>query len=224
MNPLTVLNDAFFFFSRHLGRIALLCLPLIALESLASSLLSRLFESGHSAACELLVGLAFYPLYNASLILLLDARSQRQRPSLLNLLLASLPLWPAYAVLYAANTLLTIMAASVFLLPAIWLMVKLAFSEYLLVLRGLPPLQAMRESFMLTTGHFWSLLGCGLLALAPLLPFNAWSGDMLGARPPLIDSLLVDCIRGMLQLFATVVLFRCFMLCTPAPAEEPGHQ
>ena len=35
MNPLTVLRDAFHFFSRHLPSIAPLCLPLIAAECLA---------------------------------------------------------------------------------------------------------------------------------------------------------------------------------------------
>ncbi len=34
MNPFDVLRDSLYFFKRHLGRIAQLCLPLVILEAL----------------------------------------------------------------------------------------------------------------------------------------------------------------------------------------------
>ena len=78
MNPLTVLRDAFHFFSRHLPSIAPLCLPLIAAECLARAVVAGLVDTDHSPAYELLVGLFFYPLYSAALILYLDTRSNGQ--------------------------------------------------------------------------------------------------------------------------------------------------
>ena len=57
MNPLTVLRDAFHFFSRHLPGIAPLCLPLIAAECLARAVVASLVDTDHSPAYELLVGL-----------------------------------------------------------------------------------------------------------------------------------------------------------------------
>ena len=132
MNPLTVLRDAFHFFSRHLPSIAPLCLPLIAAECLARAVVAGLVDTDHSPAYELLVGLFFYPLYSAALILFLDARSQGQRPSTRNLLAAALPLWPSFAVLAGLSTLLIMLGGALFLPVALYLMVKLAFSEYLL--------------------------------------------------------------------------------------------
>ncbi|MBC9249307.1 hypothetical protein A9179_03345 [Pseudomonas alcaligenes] len=220
MNPLSVLRDALFFFSRHLPSIVPLCLPLIALESLTRALVSSLVEPAHAPAYGLLVGLLFYPLYSAALILFLDARSQGKRPSIRNLLAASLPLWPSFAVLSGFTTLLLMLAASAYLLPALWVMVKLAFAEYLLVLRGLTPLQAMRESFLLTVGHFWSLLACVLLVMVPLWLLDDWSLRLLGEQHDPIDSLLLDCVNSFLQLFASVVLFRCYMLCAAQPTPD----
>lgn len=220
MNPLSVLRDSFIFFSRNLHSIAPLCLPLIAVECLLRAVVSGLVPAAHSPTYELLVGLVVYPLYSAALILFLDARSQGRRPSLRNLLAASALLWPSFAVLAGLSTLLIMLAASAFVLPALWVMVKLAFAEYLLVLRGLTPLQAMRESFMLTIGHFWSLLACVLLVIVPLWLLDDWTLQLLGEQPDAVGSLLLDILNGFLQLFSTVVLFRCFMLCTPQPAEE----
>lgn len=222
MNPLNILRDALFFFTRNLGRIAPLCLPLVAVECIVRAVLISQISPEHAPAYGLLVSLLFYPLYSAALILLLDARSQGRRPSTRNLLAAAIPLWPAFAVLAGVSTLLIMLAASFFVLPALWVMVKLAFAEYLLVLRGLTPLQAMRDSFLLTVGHFWSLLACVLLVIVPLWLFDDWTLRLLGQQSDAVGSLLLDCLNGFLQLFSTVVLFRCFMLCSP-PITENGE-
>lgn len=220
MNPLNILRDAFFFFSRNISLIARLCLPLVALECITRAALTSQFDPAHAPAYGMLIGLVFYPLYSAALILLLDARSQNHRPRIRDLLAASLPIWPSFAVLAGLSTLLIMLAASVFVLPALWVMVKLAFAEYLLVLRGLTPLQAMRESFQLTTGHFWSLLACVLLVIVPLWLLDNSTLRLVGEQPDVIDRLLLDCINSFLQLFSTVVLFRCFMLCTPQATQD----
>lgn len=215
MNPLIVLSDAFHFFRRNLSNIAPLCLPLIVAESLVRTLVSGISSPGHAPAYELLVGLLFYPLYSAALILYLDARSQGQRPSTRNLLAAAVQLWPPFAVLAGLSTLLIMIGGALFLPVALWLMVKLAFAEYCLVLHGATPLQAIRESFQLSSGHFWSLLACVLLVIVPLWLLDDWTLQLLGKQTDLIGSLLLDVLNNFLQLFSSVVLFRCFMLCRP---------
>jgi len=219
MNPLNVLRDSWFFFSRNLGAIARLCLPLVLLECLVKQVLTTWVTDQYLAVSEVLTGLLFYPFYTAALILFLDARSRSLQPRILDLLAAALRLWPALAVLAALSTLLIMLGASLLVLPGLWVMVKLAFSEYLLVLRGLPPLAALRGSFMLSSGHFWSILACVLGVMAPLWLLDGWSYRQLGEHPELLPALLLDCANGFLQLFATVVMFRLFMLASEPAAE-----
>lgn len=217
MNPLHVLRDAWFFFSHNLLAIARLCLPLIVLEALLQQQVGAAVAAESKALYRILVGLLFYPLYTGALILFLDARSNGQMPAARDLLAVSLRLWPAFALLAGLNTLAVLLGASLFVLPGLWLMIKLAFAEYLLVLRGVGPLKALHESFEMTSGYFWPMLTCMLSVALPLWLLDGWlqqnqAGDLL--------DLLLSSLNGFLQLFSTVVVFRLLMLRSTLPTRD----
>ena len=75
MSPLSVLRDAWFFFSHNLAAIARLCLPLLLLEATCQTLLAAQLGEEANPAYGILLGVLFYPLYAAPLILFVDARS-----------------------------------------------------------------------------------------------------------------------------------------------------
>jgi len=222
MNVLAILRDAWFFYSRHFLTIVRLCLPLILLESLTRLGIDHWLANDAPPALDLLVGLIFYPLYVGALILFLDARSRGHDPALGAVYARALPLWPALAVLSGLGTLLILLGASLFVLPGIWVMVKIAFAEYLLVLRGLTPLAALKQSFQLTRGHFLLVLGCVMTVLLPVWMLEVWIAAQLFADepPPLLPAMLLDGVVGLLQLLPTIMLFRCFMLCSEPPARQ----
>ena len=82
---------------------------------------------------------------------------------------------------FGLGTLLILLGASLFVLPGIWVMVKIAFAEYLLVLRGLTPLAALKQSFQLTRGHFLLVLGCVMTVLLPVWMLEVWIAAQLFA-------------------------------------------
>lgn len=211
MNPLNLLRDTWFFFSRNLPAIAVLCLPWVLLENLAQHALKGWLSGPNSMAYGLLAGLLFYPLYSAALILLVDARSRGLQPRTRDLLAAALRLWPSFALLAGLSTLLIMLGASLFVLPALWVMVKLALAEYLLVLRNLSPLAAMRESIRMTQGYFWLTAGCLLAVMLPLWLMDWWLYQQLGEQPDAWLSVLLDSALSFAQLFVTVLLFRLYM-------------
>jgi hypothetical protein len=222
MNSFDVLRDSLYFFKRNLGQIVRLCLPLVIFEALLQQVVDRSTEPDSFPGISVMVGLLVYPLYTAALILFLDARSRGESPSTRELLSRSAYLWPRFALLTALNTLLILIGLSLYFLPGIWLMVTLAFGEYLLVLRGLAPLAAMKESLRLTRGHFLRILVCILCVMGPLWVLK---GATLAIYPdpqnPVI-SLLIDSAHSFLQLFTSVVLFRLFMLIADAPEKIDG--
>ncbi|MDN7141590.1 hypothetical protein KC131_13155 [Pseudomonas sp. JQ170] len=211
MNPLSVLRDSLYFFRRHLTSIVQLCLPLVVLETLCTQLLYSQLGEKPSPAYGMLVSLLFYPIYSAALILYLDTRSNGEAPPKRDLFARALQLWPTLALLIMISSLLIMAGVALFVLPGIWVMINLVFAEYLLVLRGLPVIAAMRESARMTTGNFWRILICVLAVLAPL-----WLIDgllmMAFPEPQGGVQFALDCLNSFLQLFSTVVLYRLFML------------
>lgn len=217
MNPFDVLRDSLYFFKRHLGRIAQLCLPLVILEAVLQQGLDSAIGPEGFPGYSLIVGLLVYPLYTVVLILFLDARSRGESPPARDLLATALILWPRFALLTALNTLLILVGISLYFLPGLWLMVALGFSEYLLVLRGLTPLAAMKESLRMTRGNFWRILLCILCVMGPLWLLKGASVSVYPPPQNPLLSLLIESIHSFLQLFTSVVLFRMFMLIAEKP-------
>ncbi|AXO60600.1 hypothetical protein DZC76_04195 [Pseudomonas sp. phDV1] len=215
MKPLSVLRDAWFFSSHNLLAIARLTLPLLLLEAIAQTILAAQLGEGANPAYGVLLGILFYPLYAAPLILLLHARSIGQTPGNAQLFAAGLQLWPTFALMTGLSTLAIMLGLSLFIVPGIWIMMRLAFSELILVLRQEPPLRALQASFTLTEGRFWPVFTCLANVLVPLWLLDWWT------QPSQSDTLLWvlhQAGNGFLQLFAIVVLFRLFMLLEPQQA------
>ncbi|MBD8495754.1 hypothetical protein IFR09_17940 [Pseudomonas syringae] len=212
MNPLNILQDSLYFFRHNLISIAVLCLPLVVLEALVKQAVGNAVASNASHAYELVVGLFFYPLYSGALILLLDARTRGEQPRTVDIWAMTLRLWPGFAVLSAVSTLLIMFGLSLFVLPGLWLMIKLAFSEYLLVLRQRTPMMAMRESMHMTNGHFLRILLCLLCLYIPLSMIEGIGLYLLPEPQKPGVSLMLDSLGSFLQLFMGVVMFRLFML------------
>lgn len=211
MNPLPIIRDAWYFFRHNLGAIARLCLPMILLEALAQTVLLSSSGEHTPAAYSLLIGLLFYPLYTGALIIFMAARSSGQTPAPANVLALTLRQWPRFAVLTALTNLLFMLGAQFLLLPALYVMVKLAFSEYLLVLREASPLASMRDSFMQTNGHFLRILLCILVVVLPLWILESLSFSLVGAGD-VLSLFGVETASSFLQLFSSVVGFRLFMV------------
>ena len=169
-----------------------------------------------------IVGLLVYPLYTAALILFLDARSRGESPRTRDLLAASASLWPRFALLTAVNTLMILVGLSLYFLPGIWLMVMLAFAEYLLVLRNMQPLAAIRESMRMARGNFLRILVCILCVMAPLWLLKGASVSVYPEPNPIL-SVIIESAHSFLQLFTSVVLFRLFMLIGDAADNSSGN-
>ncbi|WP_435607339.1 YciC family protein [Pseudomonas knackmussii] len=219
MNPISILRDTWFFFSRHLGTLLPLCLPWIVLESLTQQQLSLAAQSQQFAPWGMAAGLVFYPIYTASLLLYLIDFGEERRRGVSELWRAALRLWPAFALLSALSSLLIVIGFSLMILPGIYVMIKLAFAEVLLVKRGLRPLDAMRESFRLTNGHFFLLLTTVLVILAPTWALQGYIEQLNSEAAGY--GLALNALSGFFQLLLTVLTYRIYML---GPEREQGGE
>lgn len=214
MTPLSVLRDAWYFSRNNLSAIAHLTLPLLLLETIAQALLSAQLGADANPAYGILLGILFYPLYAGPLILFMHARSNGQTPGNAQLLAAGLQLWPRFALLAGISTLAIMLGLSLLIVPGIWVMVRLAFAELVLVLHQETPLRALQVSVAMTAGRFWPVLTCLLSVLVPLWLLDWWT---LPEQSDTLLWVLQQSVSGFLQLFAIIVLFRLFMLFEAQP-------
>ena len=212
MNPLTVLRDSLYFIQRNLGQVITLCLPLVILEAVLQYVVDDAVGPNASQGYALIVGLLVYPLYTGALIVFLDARCRGESPSNRDVLARALSLWPKFALLAAISTLLIVLGLSMFFIPGIYLTVVLAFSEYNLVLRGQPPLTAIKSSLIMSRGHFWRIFVCILAVMGPLLLLKQLSFSLVPEDTNAVVTVALESFNSFLQLFLSVVLFRLFML------------
>lgn len=217
MSPFSILRDAWFFSSHNLAAIARLTLPLLLLEAIAQALLAAQLGEDANPAYAVLLGILVYPLYAAPLILFLHARSLGQAPGNAQLFAAGLQLWPTFALMAGLSTLAIMLGLSLFIVPGIWIMVRLAFAEVILVLRQEPPMRALQSSFGLTEGRFWPVFVCLANVLVPLWLLDWWTQP---SRDDTLLWVLQQAGNGFLQLLAVVVVFRLFMLLDTQSAPE----
>lgn len=213
MNPQQILRESWFFYSRNILQIALLCGPLILLQAISAFFWEQSQGSKLEFGQSLLLGLLFSPLYQSVLIYFLAARSSGTALSASQLFAAALRIWPAFVLLTCLTQIVTLLGLLLLIAPGVWIAVKLSMASYLLVLRQQQPIDAMRESFRLTTAHFWNIV---ILALASIVPLVVLAALLLGLagveNSEGFGGVLLALPLGLAQLFTTVVLFRFFML------------
>ena len=110
-------------------------------------------------------------------------------------------------------TILVVIGLFLFIIPGIWLMVRLAFSKFLLVLNHVAPIDAMRQSLVLSKSRFWLMFKCMYVVIVSVFLLNVLVGIVIAQLGSgLVAIVAVASVFGILSLYLTVVMFRIFML------------
>ncbi|MCQ2996431.1 hypothetical protein NLO95_20210 [Pseudomonas syringae] len=259
MNPINILTSSFRLLFRNAGSIALLCVPLLVVEMFIRNIGRGQLSSGNDLAWQAIIGTVIPPLYTGLLLLILDARSRDAPVATGDFLSKVLRLWPALAVLsaldqllivvvdmslIAADTWLNIIPSTVQVIPpvigatlrwgvfflALWMMMRLMFNQCLVLLRGLSIAAAIRESFILSRGQLWQVVGCLALVLTPVLLVIVVISSL---QPHWLGFLMIafdldnpgsaaanSIVAGFIRLFTTIVVFRFFTVVAERPVNK----
>lgn len=230
MNLKLVITDAFLFFRYHFRQIATLCLPWLLAVAIVEYLVSISSTPAAAAGEEgnplQIISLGFYliiyPIYTAALILLMAKRAKNETPNNRELLSLAMQTWqPLFilnlivaGILYPA-IILAFQGLALFLIPAVFVAVRLSFAEFYLVLEEVKPLEAIRTSFRATRPYFFHIL---LLLFLFVIPF--WSVKIVRAQffstaeiDP-VTNIVSGTVIAFLSLFVDVLMFRLYMSAT----------
>ena len=209
----SILRDSFHFYIGNIKQIALLCAPILSVAVLSQYLLFTIPEFDAAPFISPVLGLLFYPVYTAAFILLIAKRTGHEYPSNFNLLAASLKIWAPFILLTLMVGILIGIGFILFILPGIWVAVRLSFSEIFMVVGELKPIDAMSASFEATKEYFWIILISMFCVTLPIWAINFG----LERTKELIEgsyviNFTIDVVIAFISLFINVAIFRIFML------------
>ena len=138
-----ILSDSYFFYLRNFRQIASLCLPFLVLDAILELLFinSQNFQSLYWVSF-----VAIYPIYTAALILFMAKSASQEHPRNMDIIAASLKLWWPFYLLTVIHLALGVVGLFLFIIPGIWVIVRLSFAEFYLILNGLTPWEAIGQS------------------------------------------------------------------------------
>lgn len=217
MNVQKILADAWYFYSLNIRYIAYLVLPFVFAEALLSEGLIAMATPPDAEQTRGVVGfyairLGIYPIYLAILILFLQARSQGVPIDRSKLFSQTLNIWPVLVLLVVMQSVMMVLGLLLFILPGIWIAVRLSFAAFLLIEKDEMPVDAMRKSFAMTEKDFWLVLAVWLIPQSLLILMGlAVESFLQGLGSPFILNLLWHTVAVMLEMFVTVALYRAYM-------------
>ena len=219
-----IVSDALQFFVSHLFQIAALCLPWLVMAALVEYGIIIIGGSSEGSTPLLLVAFTFdlliYPVYMGALIRLMARRAQREHPANTELTAAAIKNWQPLFLLHIVISGLKAMGYMLFIVPGIYISVRLAFAEFHLVLEGLKPMEAIQKSFQATRSYSGLILLLLAMFMVPIAVLAISLVQMLTTiKPDLIFNVLLGVAVSFLTLIADVVIFRVYM---SARQEGPG--
>ena len=148
----------------------------------------------------------------AALILFMAKSASKERPGNMDIIAAALKLWWPFYLLTVIYLTLSVIGLFLFIMPGIWVIVRLSFAEFYLILNGLTPWAAIRQSFEATKQYFWYLVPFFVITIL----CDGASDYLIGktfhtANNFSIPFIAVNAAVSFIMLFFDVVLFRFFM-------------
>jgi hypothetical protein len=220
-----IITDSALFFWRNLNQIALLCLPWLFAGAVVEYLAvvnQGAFGEKPMYFAAWIFNMLVYPIYTAALIHLMALQAQGKRPGNPELFRLALKSWQSLLILHIMSSVLFLCGLMLFVLPGIWVMVRLSFSQFYLVLDKLNPIEAIQKSFFATRKHMATIFLLILAFLIPVFVLSLVIGQLIAGIPqaqPII--VIAETILSFYVLFVYVLIFRVFMSAVKEGPEDP---
>lgn len=214
-----IISDAFGFFRSNLVQIGTLCLPWLLANAIVEFLI--ITAGGPSQEAGQLLGLAWmfnlliYPIYTGALILLMARQAQREMPENRELLATAIKLWQPFFMVHVVGVGLTVLGLMFLVLPGIYVLIRLSFAEFYIVLEDIKPMEAIRKSFHATRPHAIQIFLLIAPFAVPLILLRLILGTVIGApeAAPVLN-ITVATLMAFVMLFLDVLMFRAYMAVT----------
>lgn len=208
MNP--ILKQSWNFLGNHFWLLALFTLPFLAVDFFVEYLGFEETKNQLASSVALVNSFLLWPLLQGILILLIAKLADSDRLTLSEAVKQVIPFWVGLFVVNTITQVVVGLGLLFFILPGIWLYLKLFLAPYYVVLEGKPAIESLQQAYENSEEHFATFLKTLLppLVLTLVILFIA-SGTGNGNYPLLISELLIS---KLLSIYITIVEYRLYQL------------
>jgi len=158
-----IFSDTFSLYHRYFGLFTGIAFTVVIPLQVVALALGEPGFSGAAAFVLIVPWFVAVPLITAGHVQAVQTLGERRDVSVGDSLRAAIRRLPAVVGAVVLSTLVTLLGLVCLVLPGIFLAIRLYFSAQVAMAEGLGPGEALSRSSELTEGHFWRLVGIGLL-------------------------------------------------------------
>ncbi|MBP0049761.1 hypothetical protein H9C73_13570 [Marinobacterium sp. AK62] len=210
---LDYLRQSLFFFRNHANKLALIQVPFLALVSIVQyQLLQGIDEETAQVQRSLFLSsaldLALMPVYWGATLLYLRSVLDGQPFTISQALIAGLGCWGRLLLTYILTALAISTGLLLFIVPGIYIGIRLAFAEFYCVMEGKGPIESIGASWASTREFFWPLFQGLALIIGLLLATELALGQLLAEQQNLM--MLVSLVVQFLGVVPTIFAYRLY--------------
>lgn len=220
---LDYLRQSLFIFRNHANKLALIQIPFLALVSIVQYQLLQGIDTDtdqirHSIFISSSLDLALMPVYWGATLLYLRSVLQGEPLGVGQALVMGLACWGRLLLTYILTALAISSGLLLFIVPGIYIGIRLAFAEFYCVMEGKGPLQSISASWNTTKEFFWPLFQGLALIISLLLAIELTLGQMLNEQQDLM--MLVSLVIQFLGVVPTIFAYRLY--CVMKEGDRPA--
>lgn len=209
----SILSDVFYFYKNNYSKLLAYIIPVSLLVSVISLLIANSFpitDDLQRIKVLVAVNFIFNPLYLAGLIYLLSALSNNKSISITQCLGLAMTQWFVVFSVSFLYGLLTGIGLFLFVVPGIWIFMRLILSPFLVVLNKVSPADAISESFSLTKNEFWNISGTTILIFSLIILIQ--QGIISALPDTTVVTILISVLGDIFWSVLTILWFRYYDL------------
>lgn len=205
MQAKSLLKDTFYFISQKWLPLLLLIFPTSLVWYGCSHYVITVFEGNQALFVNLLVGVVFASLVEALVITYAHRLTTGADAGLTNIYSASLRYWLPVMQLSLIKLIIVGIGLMMFIVPGIFIAVRLALAEQHLVLRGAGIIESLRSSWTVTAPNFLVIL----IVMGNLFLLHLLYEYSSALAPDILDLVLFP-LGILIASFSTIAAYRIY--------------
>lgn len=220
------LTDSWYFFKNHALAFSQIILPVVIPLNIITELYQHVFTSQDFLIKELIpvtLGIIAYPIYMVGVIFYIASSVSGKNLDTKTLWKLGIKFWSPYIGLWILVAVAVMFGFILLVIPGVILAARYSFSEFDLLLNQSKPLDAMRNSWLVSKDYMWIILGgIGVITIVLYAPFFLVASlfDKSTFLYWALD-IFADTAYSVLGVLYTIFLFRVYVLAISKHDQPP---